>query len=109
MTNYSSIAGKRLKAPDAVLLRSMAVPIEYNNGVYIIRWGIRTVFPDDGTEKNPLVTFVSWIGKKYPGMERIEEWIREYYNGKIPECINLKDYSYERIRVYNVCKSPGNA
>ncbi|GAB6866392.1 hypothetical protein JCM10556A_42700 [Bacteroides acidifaciens] len=109
MMNYSSTDGKQLKVPDAVLLKSMALPIEYDNGVYIIRWDIRTIFPDNGTERNPLVTFASWRGKEYPGIERIKTWLKEYYNGKIPENINLKDYSYERIRVYNLRKTSGNA
>ena len=72
MMNYSSTDGKQLKVPDAVLLKSMALPIEYDNGVYIIRWDIRTIFPDNGTERNPLVTFASWRGKEYPGIERIK-------------------------------------
>lgn len=109
MMNYSNTAGKQLKAPDTVLLKSMAWPIEYDNGVYIIRWDIRAIFPDNGTERNPLVTFASWRGKEYPGIERIKTWLKEYYNGKIPENINLKDYSYERIRVYNLRKTSGNA
>ena len=109
MMNYSNTAGKQLKAPDTVLLKSMALPIEYDNGVYIIRWDIRAIFPDNGTERNPLVTFASWRGKEYPGIERIKTWLKEYYIGKIPENINLKDYSYERIRVYNLRKTSGNA
>ena len=50
MMNYSNTAGKQLKAPDTVLLKSMALPIEYDNGVYIMRWDIRAIFRDNGTE-----------------------------------------------------------
>lgn len=107
--NYSNIDRKRLGTPDTVLLKSMALPVEYEDGIYIVRWDIRTIFPDDGTQKNPLVTFASWTGREYPGIERIKTWLEEYYNGKIPGNINLKDYKYERIRVYNLRKASGNA